>query len=313
MQLKLYMVALTAVLPVLLHAQAPALEKIWETDTVVAVPESVLSDQAAGILYVSLIDGGPWEVDGKGGVGKLSPDGKQYNGSWITGLNAPKGMGKYGNRLYVADISEVVVIDIARGVVEKKIPIAGATGLNDITVDKSGVVFVSDSRAGKVYRIEGDTPALYMDDLSGANGVKASGSNLYILARKAVLVADASRHLRQITDLPNGGDGVEEVGNGDLIVSEWIGNVFYVYADGRKVLLLNRQAEHKNTADIWYDKAAKVLYVPGFNGKTVTAYKLRGAPAGNGSLTSADARPGVLLMDAGRLADVKKKPGSVTL
>lgn len=50
-------------------------------------------------------------------------------------------------------------------------------------------------------------------------------------------------------DLPNGGDGVEEVGNGDLIVSEWIGNVFYVYADGRKVLMLNRQPEHKNTAD----------------------------------------------------------------
>ena len=305
--------ALLALAPLLTQAQQPSLQKIWETDTIIAVPESVLADPGSKVLYISLIDGGPWDVDGKGGVGRLSPDGKEYNGSWITGLNAPKGMGKYGNRLYVADISEVVVIDIARGVVEKKIPIAGATGLNDITVDKSGVVFVSDSRAGKVYRIEGDTPTLYMDDLSGANGVKASGSNLYILARKAVLVADASRHLRQITDLPNGGDGVEEVGNGDLIVSEWIGNVFYVYADGRKVLLLNRQAEHKNTADIWYDKAAKVLYVPGFNGKTVTAYKLRGAPAGNGSLTSADARPGVLLMDAGRLADVKKKPGSVTL
>ncbi len=54
---------------------------------------------------------------------------------------------------------------------------------------------------------------------------------------------------------------------------------------------------------------AKILYVPGFNGKTVTAYRLKGAPAGSGSLTSAGALPGVLLMDAGRLADVKKKAG----
>src|ERR1700744_3895880 len=135
--------ALLALAPLLTQAQQPSLQKIWETDTIIAVPESVLADPGSKVLYISLIDGGPWDVDGKGGVGRLSPDGKEYNGSWITGLNAPKGMGKYGNRLYVADISDVVVIDIARGVVEKKIPIAGATGLNDITVDKSGVVFVS--------------------------------------------------------------------------------------------------------------------------------------------------------------------------
>jgi hypothetical protein len=274
MKHRLIALALAASLPAMALAQAPSLQKLWETDTIVAVPESVLPDPTAGILYVSLIDGGPWDVDGKGGVGKLSPDGNHYNGQWITGLNAPKGMGRYGNRLYVADISEVVVIDVSKGSIEKKIPVADATGLNDITVDKNGVVYVSDSKAGKVYRIAGDVPTLYMDNLPGANGLKASGTQLYILARKAVLVADAAKNLRTITDLPNGGDGVEEVGNGDLIVSEWIGNVFYVYADGRKVLMLNRQAEHKNTADIWFDKASGVLYVPGFNGKTITAYRL---------------------------------------
>jgi hypothetical protein len=128
-----------------------------------------------------------------------------------------------------------------------------------------------------VYRIEGDTSALYMQDLPGANGLKASGKNLYVLAKKAVLLVDASKNIRTITDLPNGGDGVEEVGNGDLIVSEWVGTVYYVYADGRKTLMLDRRAEKKNTADIWYDKTAKILYVPGFNGKTVTAYRLLGA------------------------------------
>ena len=274
MKHRLIALALAASLPAMVLAQAPSLEKLWETDTIIAVPESVLPDPAAGILYVSLIDGGPWDVDGKGGVGKLSRDGNHYNGQWITGLNAPKGMGRYGNRLYVADISEVVVIDVSKDRIEKKIPIAGATGLNDITVDRNGVVYVSDSKAGKVYRIANDVPTLYIDDLPGANGLKASGAGLYILAKKAVLVAGASKNLRTITDLPNGGDGVEEVGNGDLIVSEWIGNVFYVYADGRKVLMLNRQAEHKNTADIWYDKTIGVLYVPGFNGKTITAYRL---------------------------------------
>src|ERR1700733_9704667 len=102
--------------PLMLRAQSHSLEKIWETDTVVAIPESVLQDASQKLLYVSLIDGGPWDADGKGGVGKLGLDGKNYDGHWIAGLNAPKGLGQWGNHLYVADISEVVVMDISKGV-----------------------------------------------------------------------------------------------------------------------------------------------------------------------------------------------------
>ncbi|RYZ28149.1 MAG: ATP-binding protein, partial [Chitinophagaceae bacterium] len=90
-------------------AQKHSLEKIWETDTTIAVPESVLLGPKNDILFVSLIDGGSWVADGKGGVGKMSPDGKKFNATWIEGLQAPKGMGIVGNRLFVADITEVVV------------------------------------------------------------------------------------------------------------------------------------------------------------------------------------------------------------
>ena len=47
------------------------------------------------VLYVSLIDGPSWEVDGKGEIGKLDKSGKILNATWATGLNAPKGMGIY--------------------------------------------------------------------------------------------------------------------------------------------------------------------------------------------------------------------------
>jgi hypothetical protein len=267
------------VTPLALSAQTTSnvhsLVKLWETAPIVNVPESVLPDATHSFLFVSLIEGAPWDVDGKGGVGKLGLDGKHYDSTWITGLNAPKGLGRWGNRLYVADVSNVVVMDIAKGQIIKKIPVEGANGLNDITVDGSGVVYVSDSKAGKVYRIEKDVPVLFMDHLDGANGLKATKNGLYILANKKVLFADAGKQLRTITDLPNGGDGVEEVGNGDLVVSEWVGYVYYVYADGRKELLLDTHADHKNTADICYDIPAHTLFVPGFNGLTVTAYRLK--------------------------------------
>jgi hypothetical protein len=268
--------ALPLIFPLLLQAQpnAHSLQKLWETDTVVAVPESVLPDAKQTQLYVSLIDGAPWEVDGKGGVGKLSLDGKHYDGKWIAGLNAPKGLGRFGNRLFVADVSEVVVIDIAKGAIEKKIAILGASGLNDITVDDKGVVFVSDSKTGKLWQIAADAPTLYMDNLDGINGLKASKKGLYILAKKSVLLANAAKQVVTVTTLPNGGDGVEEVGNGDLIVSEWLGIVYYVYADGRKEVLLDTHEQKRNTADIEYDIPTHTLYVPGFNTKTVSAYRL---------------------------------------
>ena len=256
-----------------LNAQTHKLEKLWETDSVVAVPESVLP--VKNTLYVSLIDGGGWDADGKGGVGKLSPDGKTYEAVWITGLNAPKGLGIFGNRLYAADISEVVVIDIQNKKIEKKIAIDSAKGLNDITVTDKGIVYVSDSRTAKIWRIEKDMPSLYLDSVKGVNGLKAIGDDLYIGSGKLFLKADGKKQVTKIAEVPQGIDGIEPVGNGDFILTAWAGYIWYVYADGRIETLLETYQQKKNTADIGYDPQKKIIYVPTFNAKTVVAYSLK--------------------------------------
>jgi hypothetical protein len=256
-------------------AQTHSLEKTWETDTTIAVPESVLPDPKQNTLYVSLIDGGSWEADGKGGVGKMSPDGKLFNAKWIEGLQAPKGMGIVGNRLYVADISEVVVIDLVKGSIEKRIQPSGAKGLNDITVTSDGIVFVSDSREGRIWEIKNDLPTLYMDSVKGVNGLKAIGSELYIGAGKSFIKTDKKKSITKLADLPQGIDGIEPVGNGDFILTSWGGYIFYVSANGTVETLLETHQQKKNTADIGYDATTKILYVPTFNGKTVAAYRLK--------------------------------------
>ncbi len=256
-----------------MNAQEHKLEKLWETDSVVAVPESVLP--ISGTLYVSLIDGGGWDDDGKGGVAKLGLDGKNYKADWITGLSAPKGMGVIGNRLYVADFSNVVVIDIAKGQIEKKIKIDSATGLNDITITDKGIIYVSDSRTGKIFRIENDIPALYLENMKGVNGLKAVGDDLIIASGKSFIKADAQKKITPIAELPQGGDGIEPVGNGDYIVTAWGGYIWYVHADGRIETLLETHQQKRNTADIGYDPVKKIVYVPTFNAKTVVAYQLK--------------------------------------
>ncbi len=100
------------------------------------------------VLYVANIDGTePWGKDGKGSVGKVGMDGKIIKVDWVAGLNAPKGMGLYKGKLYVADLENLVVIDIAKGSIEKTIAVENAQGLNDVTIDKNGVIYVSDSKA----------------------------------------------------------------------------------------------------------------------------------------------------------------------
>jgi sugar lactone lactonase YvrE len=272
--MKKLVLALLSVTTLVANAQHQ-LDKIWATDTIVAIPESVLPDFKKGILYVSLIDGGGWDVDGKGGVARLSLDGKKYEGTWITGLNAPKGLGLYGNHLYAADISEVVVIDVANGKVEKKIPIEGANGLNDITVADDGTVYVSDSRTAKVWKIQNDQPSLFLDSMQGVNGLKAIGNDVYVLSGRKFVKADQSKKITKLADLEQGGDGIEPVGNGDFIVTSWGGWIYYVHSDGKVETLLDTHLDKKNTADIAYDPVKKIIYVPTFNAKTVVAYQLR--------------------------------------
>ncbi len=255
-------------------AQTLQLKKIWETDSIIAIPESVLPELNKGVLYLSLIDGNPWEADGKGGIGKLAADGKKYDSTWITGLNAPKGMARYGNRLYVADISEVTIIDIQNVRIEKKISIDSANGLNDITVDDNGIIYVSDSRTAKVWRIEHDIPSLYLDNLQGVNGLKAVGHDLFIGAGKSFIKADEQKNFTVIASLPEAIDGIEPLGNGDFILSSWTGYIYYVSSQGKVDILLDSHAEKINTADIGIDPVKKIIYVPTFFAKKIIAYQL---------------------------------------
>lgn len=256
-------------------AQTRTLEKIWETDTIIAIPESVLPDLKNNILYVSLINGASWENDGIGGIGKLTPDGKHYDSTWITGLNAPKGLGMFENNLFAADNSEVVVIDIKKGIVTKKISIENASGLNDITVDSKGIVYVSDSRSAKIWRIENENPTLFLDDIKGVNGLKSIGTDLYIGAGKEFLKADKNKKLTKIADIPQGIDGIEPVGNGDFLLTGWSGYIFYVTSGGKVDTLLETHQEKMNTADIGYDPVKRIVFVPTFFAKKVVAYQLK--------------------------------------
>ena len=146
----------------------------------------------------------------------------------------------------------------------KKIPVEGASGLNDITVSEKGIVYVSDSKTSKIWKIDDEKPVFYLENITGANGLKVIKEDLVFCQRTALMKADEKKNITQIADVGQGIDGIEPVGNGDFIVTSWSGYIFYVYADGQTELLLDTHEQKKNTADIGYDHEKKLCMFPLF-------------------------------------------------
>jgi hypothetical protein len=256
-------------------AQQHGLTKLWETDTIFRTPESVLFDGKGKRLFVSNIDGAPAEKDGKGFISIVGLDGKPISLEWIKGLNAPKGMGIYKNKLYVADLTELVVIDIKQGTIIEKIPVEGAVFLNDIVIDNKGIVFISDTRSFNIYQYDQERVSVTMRNLKRPNGLLMNEKDLLILDNGSLLALNLNGQLLQLMEgMDPSTDGIERVKADEYIVSAWEGVIYYVVANKTKEILLDTRKEKKNTADIGYDGKNRVLFVPTFYGNKLVAYKL---------------------------------------
>jgi DNA-binding beta-propeller fold protein YncE len=256
-------------------AQNVRLEKIWQTEPAFRVPESVVYNPENRMLYVSNIFGEPNKKDGKGCLSKMTIDNKGLVAAWITGLNAPKGMGLYKQHLYVADIDEVVVIDLKIEKIVERIPIPGAVFLNDISINDKGVLFVSDTKTGIIHKIENGTAGVFIDGQKGVNGLLARESDLYFLVKGILWKAGKDGKLLKISEgLEESTDGIEPAGK-DFIVSCWSGMIYYINSDGSNYILLDTREQFLNSADIGFNPKDNVLYVPTFYSNRIVAYQVK--------------------------------------
>ncbi|BFM21578.1 GTP-binding protein [Gilvimarinus japonicus] len=251
-------------------------EPSWET-LALRTPESVLVHQIDGrkVLLVSEIEGGHSDADAKGGVALLAADGKIINQDFVRGLNAPKGMAVFAGTLYVADMTELVAIDLADRSVVQRYPVEGASFLNDVAVDGDGVVYVSDTHTGKVHRLINGKLDTYREGLAGANGLYTLADALYIGAGKRLYRTTSAGDMTLVAEgFAEDVDGVEALNDGGFIVSCWAGLIYHLQEDGTLQLLLDSRKEQINTADIGYDPATDTLFVPTFLKHSVRAYSL---------------------------------------
>jgi sugar lactone lactonase YvrE len=271
--------SLVVIINVSIQAQSVELKPVWETDTTLRTPECVLFDPGQKVLYVACINGSPKLENKSSYIAKVGLDGKVIQLKFTDNLNSTKGMGILGNKLYVTEMTQVAEIDLATGKILHRYPVAGSKFLNDIAIDtRKGVVYVSDSDDSKIWAITNGKSSLVLGDapLKGTNGLLFENDQLLIGNGDGSLLRmdPATKKLTTLASGMGGIDGIVALGNKQYMVTEWGGKIWHVRADGTTELKLDTSNEKINSADIGYNPATKILFVPTFLHNTVKAYSL---------------------------------------
>ncbi len=248
--------------------------KLWEIG---GLPGAECAIIDGGAIYVSNVNGDPMGKDAKGYIAKVSMDGKTAD-KWVDGLKAPKGLAISKGKMYVGDVDELVEIDMATAKIVTKHKAEGAGLLNDVAADAAGNIYVSDTGGGGIYKLSGGKIEKWADDkvLAGANGLLVEGDNLIVNTWGVLTgngfetsalgrIVSVSLADKKITELDGGKpvgnlDGFASLGGGNYIVSDWMAGKIFKFSTGGKTEPIIDLG--KGNADLTYDAASKIMYVP---------------------------------------------------
>jgi len=252
-------------------------------------PESVVQDPATGALYVSNIVGAVMQKDGNGYIAKLKPDGAIATKSWVKGLNTPTGLALHDRTLYVADVDELIEINVASGEIAKRYPAKGAIFLNDVAVGEDGTVYVSDTPMNTIWRLKDGTfePWFANDVLNGPNGLLVQDGKLIVASFGKLPGEGQKQELGGLLAVDIEKQAVSTVGNNDklgnldglqalqpgiYLVTDWAaGGLYRVDAKGKYDRLLKLG---KGSADFVYFPDKKLALIPIMLSNSLVAYTL---------------------------------------
>ena len=241
----------------------------WETESVFKLPESVVYDSKNDVLYVSNIVNHPFKKDGSGFISKLSLDGKLLELEWIKKLNAPKGLTIVNEKLFIADVDELVEVDITTSKITNKYKAAGSVCMNDVTHDKYGNVYVGDTYTDSIYRLNsfGQLPLWFYSPGLAPNGIHIDNDTGKLIVGNWGAVMEGwgtpelsgslksidlnTKKLKNLGSKPIGNlDGVESDGKGGYFVTDWSATKLYsINKNGRAKMLKKLSEDGKGAAD----------------------------------------------------------------
>ena len=263
-------------------------ELIWERDGL-SNPESVVYDPQLNLFYVSNVNGAPDAKDNNGFISIVSINGNMLNEKWVEGLDAPKGLAIYNRTLYVADIDELVAIDIDHGRIINRYKIDDAKFMNDVTADDAGNIYVSDMVLDRIYRLNNGKLDTWIEseELNNPNGLHFTEDDIIVGCWGKMtdgFATDVAGHLKRISlntkNISSIGDG-SPVGNLDGVegddesgfyVTDWMnGGLFHIDSRGNVTKLLEL---NQGSADLDMIKKKGLILIPMMKDNKLLAYKI---------------------------------------
>jgi sugar lactone lactonase YvrE len=261
-------------------AQADTLKTV----TGLAQPESAIIGPD-GRIYVSEIGG--FGKDGDGKVTAIGPDGQAT--PFASGMDDPKGLAAVRQMIYVADKTRIWKIDtkgMASVFVKADDFPQPPLFLNDLTVDRSGNLFVSDSgeveKGGKgaIFKVTPAGKVSLVVSESQNPAIKSPNGLLFEPSGKLLVVDFASGDLlrldvgkgttEKIAEGFGGGDGLAHGAEELLYVSDWKnGRVWKLDMKSKGAKPEPYSQTFQAAADIALSKDGKFILVPDMKAGTL--------------------------------------------
>ena len=250
---------------------------LWEICQTMKYPESVAYDPVRNVIYVSNVANGGNEF-----LSRINPDGTVNQLMWITGLRAPTGLHLHDDRLYAVTRTGVAVIDLNADSLIAIHPIVNAVFPNDLVVDGTGNIYVTDSSGNVIHRVWEGGSEVWLEDPSirDPNGIIIDGDDLIVGVSgdgtiKAVNMKDKS--IRSIASIGISSviDGIQRLNDGSYLVSDYRGRLFQIKRNGVKVELLNTMTPEQTLADFVYIEGKHMVVIPTLFDNKIVAYEVK--------------------------------------
>ncbi len=242
--------------------------------------ESAVYDAENSIIYASVIGD---REDGDGSIATVDINGKLINVKFVAGLNDPKGIAITKDKLYVSDVTELVEADLETGKIIKKHTLSGIQFLNDVAIDKTGNVFVSDTATSEIYKLDTEGNfSLWLANaaLDNPNGLLIQNDTMYVASwgsqpegGRVSKINMETKVIDSISSIIGNLDGIRPYDENRLIISDWSsGNIHLIDRNGNTETILK---VGQSVGDIAYVKEKALLLLPMNKQSRLLFYKLK--------------------------------------
>lgn len=243
-----------------LHS-SDSLRLVWTCSAPFEKVESVVYDATRACIYVS--NGKAYGLGQDGFISKISLDGEVIDLKWIKDLNRPTGMAMYGDRLYVADVNALLIIDPSTASVLKRLEVPINYGINDVAVSEEGTVFVTASAIHAILRLVEQELEMWVQDealMQWANGIQARPGALLVGGEHLVRIDLDSKDIAVMATEPKVRDfeGVAQMEAKTILASTVENSALYLIQGGKSSLLLQPEGYF---GDLEYLPKAKRLII----------------------------------------------------